>query len=141
MLQSTPQSLRLRRELRRAVQGSADLRYLHRLHCVLMVASGTPCRIVAETFGASTRSVERWMNSFVQEGLAALQDGRRCGRRSRLADDAMRALHAEFQRRPGPADSTASWNGSRLAEYIAERYRVHLGIRQCQRLLRQLRGE
>jgi transposase len=72
--------LGLQDEIRR----SAESRYDHRLHGVLMVAQGMNCCRVAELLGDAPRTVEYWVHRFEAKGLAGLQEGARCGRPGRL---------------------------------------------------------
>ena len=58
--------LGLQEEIRR----SADARYDHRLHGLLLVAQGMTCPEVARLLGAAPRTVETWVRRFEQQGLA-----------------------------------------------------------------------
>ena len=65
--------LGLQDEIRR----SAESRYDHRLHGVLLVAEGMNCCRVAELLGDAPRTVEYWVRRFEAKGLAGLQEGAR----------------------------------------------------------------
>jgi transposase len=105
--------LGLQDEIRR----SEESRYDHRLHGVLLVAQGLSCPEVAALLGDAPRSVEYWVGSFEKSGLSGLREGERSGRPSRLNEKQLRGINA-------------AW--------IAEEYAIDLGVRQCQRLFRQL---
>lgn len=70
----------LQDEIRRSEQS----RYDHRLHGVLLVAQGMTCPQVAALLGDAARTVEYWVRGFEREGLAALVENERSGRRARL---------------------------------------------------------
>ena len=61
--------LGLQDEIRR----SAESRYDHRLHGVLLVAQGINCCRVAELLGDAPRTVEYWVRRFEQRGAIALR--------------------------------------------------------------------
>ena len=66
------------------IRRSAEARYDHRLHGVLLVAQGMTCRQVAAALGDAPRTVEYWVHRFEARGFAGLSDGLREGRPSRL---------------------------------------------------------
>ena len=68
--------LGLQDEIRR----SAEARYDHRLHGVLLVAQGLSCPQVAHLLGDAPRTVEYWVQRFEKEGLSGLVEGERPGR-------------------------------------------------------------
>ena len=127
--------LGLQDEIRR----SDESRYDHRLHGVLLVAQGMTCPEVATLLGDSRRSVEYWVHRFETRGLAGLQEGARPGRPGRLSDTQLKLVSAALRLPPRDAGLAANlWDGRLLAEYLRRQHGVRLGVRQCQRLFRQL---
>ena len=127
--------LGLQDEIRR----SEESRYDHRLHGVLLVAQGMTCPQVAELLGDAPRSVEYWVRRFEQSGLAGLREGERSGRPRRLNEKQLREINAALRRMPRELGLGGNlWDGKTLAAWIAQRYGMKLGVRQCQRLFRQL---
>lgn len=127
--------LGLQDEIRR----SEDSRYDHRLHGVLLVAQGMTCPEVARFLGDSPRSVEYWVRGFEERGLAALREGERSGRPSRLSQEQVQAVNAVLRRTPSEVALGGNlWDGKTLAAWIDREYAIQLGTRQCQRLFRQL---
>jgi len=127
--------LGLQDEIRR----SRDSRYDHRLHAVLLVAQGMSCPEVARLLGDAPRTVEYWVHQFEEEGLSGLIDLERPGRPSRLGDEQYREIGEIL--RLSPLDvgmGTNLWDGKTLSEFIQSQYGIALGVRQCQRLFRQL---
>jgi transposase len=127
--------LALQDEIRRSEQA----RYDHRLHGLLLVAQGMSCREVAHLFGDAPRTIEYWVHRFEEEGLAGLVDGERPGRPRRLSDKQLQEI--EDALRASPEDFGLSgriWDGKTLAAFVEQRFGTTLGVRQCQRLFRQL---
>lgn len=127
--------LGLQDEIRR----NEESRYDHRLHAVLLVAQGLTCPEAASLLGDSRRSVEYWVHRFEQSGLAGLQDGEREGRPSRLTEEQMRRVSAALRLPPRDAGMAGNlWDGRMLSAFLAKEFSAELGVRQCQRLFRQL---
>lgn len=127
--------LALQDEIRR----SKNARYDHRLHAILLVAQGMSCPEVADWLGDSPRTVQLWVHRFEKTGLSGLLDNFRSGRPRRLSpeqllrvDQALRSTPEEF------GLSGHLWDGKTLSAFIFGEFGVHLGVRQCQRLFRQL---
>ena len=81
--------LAIQEEIRR----SDESKYDHRLHGLLLVASGQSCRQAALLLGEDPRTVQRW----ARDGL---RDGARGGRPPKLATDVLAALEADLRDRP-----------------------------------------
>src|ERR1035437_9112891 len=75
---STPEHSRA--VLQQAINRHQDARYDHRLHCVLLVASGMSCEQTAGLFGDSPRTLVNWVRRFDLKGLAGLAEGNHSGR-------------------------------------------------------------
>lgn len=128
-------SLALQDEIRR----SDESRYDHRLHGVLLVAQGMTCPEVGRLLGDSPRTVQYWVHRFDAEGLAGLAEGDRPGRPGRLSEAQMGVLSKVLRDSPTAVGMDASlWDGKTLAAFIHRRWGISLGVRQCQRLFRQL---
>lgn len=127
--------LGLQNEIRR----SEESRYDHRLHGVLLVAQGMTCPEVARLLGDAPRSVEYWVQRFENRGLEGLSEGERPGRPRRLSDPQMRAVDRILRRSPREAGLNGNlWDGKTLSTWIEQKYGIIVGVRQCQRLFRQL---
>ena len=118
---------------------SPESRYDHRLHGVLLIAQGISCRRVAHLLGDSPRTVQYWVHRFESEGFAGLVDGERSGRPTRLSDEQLDEIGLALRKPPSDVGLSANlWDGKLLSSYIAQKYNVGLGVRQSQRLFRQL---
>ncbi len=127
--------LGLQDEIRR----SPDARYDHRLHGLLLVAQGMSCHEVAHMLGDGPRTVAYWVRRFEQDGLAGLVDGERPGRPRSLNEKQLTKINAALRKAPSDFDLTGNiWDGKMLAAYISSQWDIVLGVRQCQRLFRQL---
>ena len=127
--------LALQDEIRR----SDESRYDHRLHGVLLVAQGMSCPEVGRLLGDSTRSVQYWVHRFEAEGLAGLTETDRPGRPARLSEAQLTELSAVLRKPPSAVGLTVNlWDGKTLAVFIERRWNTEIGVRQCQRLFRQL---
>src|SRR5438309_11505945 len=125
--------------LQQEIQRSDELRYDHRLHGVLLVAQGMTCPEVARLLGDAPRSVEYWVGRFERDGLAGLLEGERPGRPRRLAEKQMEAVHRILRQPPREAGLSGNiWDGKPLSTWIEQKYDVDIGVRQCQRMFRQL---
>jgi transposase len=117
---------------------SEDSKYNHRLHAVLMVASGHSCHEVAKMFKHSPRYVEDWVKRFNEKGFAGLQKAVRTGRPSQITDKIRSKLGKDLRKAPTDFGYTNNlWDGKMLAHHLKVRYGIEIGIRQCQRLFRE----
>jgi transposase len=127
--------LGLQDEIRR----SEESRYDHRLHGVLLVAQGMTCPEVATLLGDAPRTVQYWVKRFEQDGLAGLAEKERPGRPASLTAEQVDEIGQALRQVPRAFDLGVNlWDGKTLAAFVKKRYRVPLGVRQCQRLFRQL---
>lgn len=127
--------LGLQDEIRR----SEESRYDHRLHGVLLVAQGLTCPAAAKLLGDAPRTVENWVHEFEQMGLAGLLEGDRSGRPRRLGAEQLRQIDDVLRHMPREFGLGGNlWDGKTLAAWIEREYGINLGVRQCQRLFRQL---
>jgi transposase len=125
--------------LQAEIRRSHEARYDHRLHVVLLVAQGLTCAEVAQRFGDATRTVQYWVKQFIQRGLAGLAEAERPGRPPSLNEPQLLAVAGALRKSPEIYGlGTHLWDGKTLSTFIKERFRVDLGVRQCQRLFRQL---
>ena len=125
--------------IRREIDRDEASRYDHRLHALLLVVSGRSCSEVADWFGESASTVQRWVRRFQAHGLGGLHDVARSGRPRSLDAVQWRRLEADLRKTPRYFGFTArSWNGPTFAEHLRRCYGVDLGLRQCQRLFLQM---
>lgn len=125
--------------LRHEGEHSPQSRFVHRLHCLLLVGTGRSCYQVAEVFGDDPRSVQRWVREFQQHGIEGLREKPHPGRQATLADAQMRQLALALKSVPRVLGYAADvWSNQLLRAEILRRYGVTLSARHCQRLFRNL---
>jgi transposase len=129
----------MRIAIQQEIGRSEESRYDHRLHGLLLVTAGQSCRQVAELFDEDGTTVQRWVRRFEQGGLEALREGERSGRPRMLEAAQWRKLQSDLRKSPRDFDLAATlWDGPVLSEHLRRRYGVDLGVRQCQRIFRQM---
>ena len=125
--------------LHRAVEHSAQGKYVHRLHCLLLVGAGRSCYEVAAWFGDDPRSVERWVHGFNLHGLDGLTEKAHTGRHPALGWAQMHELAVTVAMPPCDAGADAQvWSGATLQREILQRFGMQLSARHCRRLLNAL---
>ena len=134
-----PDSKTLILGLQDEIRRSHDARYDHRLHAILLVAQGLSSLETARLLGDSPRTVAYWVKRFIEEGLAGLMETERSGRPSRLTEEQLEKIDLALRRSPLEFGLTSNlWDGKTLSVFIMQQWGVDLGVRQCQRLFRQL---
>ena len=129
----------LRIAIQQEIERSEDARYYHRLHGLLLLAAGHSCRQVAGVFGEDDTTVQRWVRRFEQGGLRGLRERKKSGRRRTLSADLWSQLRADLCKAPRDFGlESALWDGPSLSRHLRYRYGVELGVRQCQRIFRQM---
>jgi transposase len=129
----------VRELLQASIKTSFEQRFLHRLHCVLLVAEGRSCYEVARWFGEDARTIERWVHALEAHGEEGLRERHSGGRPARLAGEQKQHLLLDLQKPPRACGYPESrWSGKRLAQHVAERYGIKLSTRQCQRMMHRL---
>lgn len=129
----------MRIAIQQEIERSEESRYDHRLHGVLLVASGQSCNSVAELFAEDARTIQRWIHRFEKGGFDALREGERPGRPGALQPAQWRRLEIDLRRSPREFGYGHNlWDGRVLSEHLRSRYAVELGVRQCQRLFGRL---
>jgi len=127
--------LALQDEIRRNDQS----RYDHRLHGVLLVAQGMSCPVVARLLGDAPRTVENWVKGFEQDGLMALAEAPGRGRKPRLTEAHLTEVGQWLRNKPQAKGLEGNlWDGPKLSTCLQNHFQITLGVRQCQRLFRQL---
>ena len=123
--------------LQQEINRHQDARYDHRLHSVLLVASGMSCERVAGIFGDSPRTLVNWVRRFDLKGLVGLAEGNHSGRPTRLSAEQLEEVRGWVRQPPTVAGVEANlWDGKSLAACLQKRYALKLSVRQCQRLFR-----
>ena len=129
----------MRIAIQQEISRSDESRYDHRLHGLLLLTGGHSCQQIADLFGEDRRIVQRWAKRFEQAGLEGMRDGERPGRPAYLDARQWRSLGRDL--RHSASDSRHAghrWEGRLLSTHLKQRYKITLGVRQCQRIFRQM---
>ena len=71
--------------------------------------------------------------------LGGLTEGERTGRPRRMSEKQVEAISRALRNKPSDVVMRVNlWDGKTLSAWIAKTYGIQLGVRQCQRLFRQL---
>lgn len=121
------------------IRRTYEARYDHRLHAILLVAQGMSGRQAAQILGDSPRTVAYWVQRFEAEGLAGLADADRPGRPRKLIQNQLYQIEQALRKSPFEVGLSVNlWDGKALSAYVKQEFGIQLGVRQCQRLFRQL---
>lgn len=121
------------------IMRSEESRYNHRLHGILLICNGFSSNEVAELFGHSPRTVQYWIHRFEKSGFAGLEETPRPGRPSRIEEAVFEKISQQLRRNPRELGYCQNlWDGKLLSHHLKEKFGISLGVRQCQRLFRQL---
>lgn len=121
------------------IQRSEESRYDHKLHGVLLVANGYDSYQVAEMFGQNPTTIQRWVKKFNAFGFSGLKDGERTGRPSLLSDKQWQQLGEDLRKLPEVFNYPQGfWDGKLMSLHLKKKYKVEIGVRQCQRIFNQL---
>ncbi len=126
--------------LRQEGARSPQSRFVHRLHCLLLVGKGQSCCEVARVFGDDPRSVERWVHEFHSHGIDGLREKPHSGRHAKLSNLQMEELALAVDSPPHELGYAAiAWTNKLLRWEIERRFGVMLSVRHSQRMLISLR--
>lgn len=118
---------------------SPELRHIHRLHCVLLIAEGRSCYEIARWFGDDPRTIERWVHAVDERDLEGLREHPVGGRPAKLLGEQAQRLALDLRNPPrlcGYAKRT--WSRKLLRQHLERSYGIKLSVRQCQRMLRRI---
>jgi transposase len=110
-----------------------------RLRAVELLAQGHPPVEVARMVGVDRRSVRRWKAAFRKKGRAAIAARPACGRPPKLSPSLIRRLERALLRGAQAAGfPTDLWTCPRVAQLIAQRFRIRYHVDHLGRLLHAL---
>lgn len=121
-----------------AIMSSSDeSRFLFRVFAVNMVLAGTPASQVGASAGFTKAAVTGWVKTVDEQGFEALRPQKRAGRPAKLTADQLKSIDAALQDDPNNYGYKV-WDGPSLSAYIREKFKIEIGVRQCQRLFHNL---
>lgn len=123
-------------DLRKEILRSGDSRYDHRLHAVLLAVQGFDCTKIAKLFGQDPTTIQRWIKKFNSGGIKALKERKKPGRPQRVPVKIWKQLRNDLNLEPALFGyEQDKWDGQLLKIHLQKRFKIKLGIRQCQRIL------
>jgi len=127
------------RRLERAFRSATDAKLRDRLNAVRLAHHGLPRQAIADHLGMSTRSVQRWLNAYLERGPDGLAPRQAPGARPKIPAE----LGPELRRWviEGPARQgldRANWTHEELAEHLYRTHGVRTSRSAVQRLCRKL---
>jgi len=129
----------MRIAIQQEISRSDESRYDHRLHGLLLVTSGQSCQQLADLFGEDRCTVQRWVKRFEEEGLDGMRDSERPGRPACLDAKQWESLGRDLPRSASDFGHIGHlWDGKLLSAHLKQRDKIALGVRQCQRIFRQM---
>ncbi len=129
----------MRIAIQQEISRSDEFRYDHRLHGLLLLTSGQSCQQIADLFGEDRRTVQRWVKRFEEDGLEGMRDAERPGRPACLDAKQWDSLGRDLRRSASDFGHVGHlWDGKLLSAHLKQRYKITLGVRQCQRIFREM---
>jgi transposase len=107
------------RLLQHTFRSTDDRRLRDRAQIVLLAQRGRPHQVIAEDLGISTRSVQRWLNAYLERGLDGLQPRQAPGAKPKLTADLAPVLQQWVI--DGPVKQgldRANWTYAELADHL-----------------------
>lgn len=125
--------------IQQEIQRSEESRYDHKLHGILLVANGYDSYQVGDIFGQSPTTIQRWVKRFNESGFAGLQEVERPGRPRLLTEKQWDEMEKDVRRPPSDFNFIQSfWDGKLLSKHLQKKYKVEIGVRQCQRMFKTM---
>jgi transposase len=100
---------------------TADRRLRDRAQIVLLAQRGRPHQVIAEDLGIGPRTVQRWLNAYLERGLDALQPRHAPGAKPKLTADLAPVLQQWVL--DGPLKQgldRANWTYAELADHLCK---------------------
>lgn len=127
----------IRKEFRR----TAEARYIHRLHAVLVVLKGLSTVAAGKLLGDPQPSISRWVTQFRKHGPTSLRDREKPGRPSALNPIQMKSFALALRKAPSAAGLEGkAWTGVLVCIFLKKRFGVRLTIRHSRRLLKSFQN-
>lgn len=108
------------RALQHTFRTTADRRLRDRAQIILLAQRGRPHQDIAADLGISPRSVQRWLNAYLERGASGLRPRQAPGAKPKLTADLAPVLQQWVI--DGPVEQgldRANWTYAELAEHLA----------------------
>lgn len=123
---------------REIISSSAENKYIFRAVMVNLLLSGKiSAAELSRLSEVPERTLRTWVRIADEEGFGRLRALKQTGRPERLTEQQKAEIKEALMSPPGSSGLRAR-DGPSLSEYIAEKYGLTYGVRQCQRLIKSL---
>lgn len=116
--------------------------FIHRLHAILLKIDNKDhsCESLGKLLGHSKATISNWIRKLnTNSDIEVLRTQQKSGRNPKLNTVQLAEIKDILQKKPEESGVTANiWDGKSLSFYIEKTYKIELGVRQCQRLFKQL---
>lgn len=124
-------------EGRQIVSSNDDAKFLRKVTIVNLMLNGASASSLSPSCGETSRTLTSWMRTVDEKGFEALRPKKQPGRPFRLSPKQKEEIKVVLL--SAPEDSGYNvWDGPALSDYIYKTYKITLGVRQCQRLFKEL---
>jgi transposase len=129
----------IRIEIQEHFSANEDARFVRRLDVIALICNGHALNYVAELFSINATTIQRWIHRLNEKGFQGLKDNPGRGRRPQLNDADRLQLKKDLIKSPKAFGyNQVRWDGKLLSYHLRLKYNVHLKVRQCQYLFKQL---
>lgn len=130
---------KVKTEIQNHFSANEDARFVRRLDVIALICNGHALTYVADLFSINTTTIQRWIHRLNEIGFQGLKDTPGRGRRSRIKDADRLQLKEDLIKLPKDFGyGQVRWDGKLLSHHLRVKYNVHLKVRQCQYLFKQL---
>lgn len=125
---------RLLAEGQMLLNASDDSKFQHKVEMVNLVLSGLTPSYLSQYCGDSKNAITLWVKIADEQGFDALHTKKHPGRPRKLTSEQLTELQQILEADNPKEYGYNVWDGPSLSAFIAERYSVSIGQRQCQRM-------
>src|SRR5437016_1529857 len=114
--------------LQRLFRTTSDRKLRDRVQVLLLAQRGRPHQAIAEDLGITPRSVQRWLNAYLERGVDGLQPRHAPGAKPKLTADLAPVLQQWVI--DGPVEQgldRANWTYAELADHLFKTKGVRVG--------------
>ena len=127
------------RRLEQAFLQTTDRKIRDRLQVVRMAHRGRPHQEIASDLGVSTRTVQRWLNAYLQGGLTALKPRKAKGQPPAIPPHLASTIRRWVTEGPVKQGlNRANWTHAELADYLRKTHGITASRSAMQRFCRKI---
>ncbi len=120
------------------VNADNDAKFQHKIEMVNLVLSGLTPSYLSQYCGDSKNAITLWVKIADEQGFDALHAKKQSGRPSKLTPEQLKEIRVVLEADNPKEYGYNVWDGPTLSAYIAKKYNIKIGTRQCQRIFHSL---